>query len=66
MGHVLAEEPHLIKYVIGFALLVATIPFWGDIWNLVSCKKCRKTTKTKPEKKKKKTTKKKQKKKRKR
>ena len=48
MGHVLAEEPHLIKYVIGFALLVATIPFWGDIWNLVSCKKCRKTTKTKP------------------
>ena len=47
MGHILFEEPELIKYVIGFCLLVGSIPFWGDIANFLCCKKT-KSSKTKP------------------
>ena len=41
MGHILADEPELIKYVVGFALFVGSIPFWGDIYTFLRCSKCR-------------------------
>jgi hypothetical protein len=40
MGHIFAEQPEIIPFVVGFALLVASIPYWGDIYAIVSCKKC--------------------------
>ena len=31
MTHILVEQPELIAWVVGFALLVGSVPYWGDL-----------------------------------
>ena len=31
MTHILAEQPELVAWVVGFALLVGSVPYWGDL-----------------------------------
>ena len=31
MTHILAEQPELIVWVVAFAALVASVPYWGDL-----------------------------------